>query len=154
MHPHPAPFRWCDDCNVEVLDCEHFAREHKLAKIEENQAGRAGEAETRAQQAAYIASTQALSEWFRQNPEREDWTSAPTPWAFWALDITRIRDGIANPDGSDHGPRCICNKCFDPNGNLDDEYFFVVDGVGALVVGYREIPDLLAQYPNARRVTK
>lgn len=65
-----------------------------------------------------------------------------------------IKQGIRNPDGSPHGPSCLCEKCFDPNGNLDDEYFFVVDGIGALVVGYREIPELLAQYPNARQVKK
>ena len=66
-----------------------------------------------------------------------------------------IKHGIRNPDGSPHGPKCFCDKCFDySNPSLDDQYFFVVDGVGVLVVGYREIPDLLAQYPNATRVTK
>lgn len=150
MPANPTAFRWCDECQTEVLDCEHFSHERKLAKIAETEAQWTEEAKEKAR----IAKTQALSEWFRQNPEREDWMDAPRPCAFWAMDIMRIREGIANPDGSDHGPRCICIKCFDPNGNLDDEYFFVVDGIGALVVGYREIPELLAQYPNARQVKK
>jgi len=84
----------------------------------------------------------------------DDWSSCAQP--FKALNALRIRDGIANPDGSDHGPNCICSQCVDwsPDASFDDEYFFVIDGVGTLVVGYREIPDLLAQFPNARRVKK
>ncbi len=85
---------------------------------------------------------------FLANPHDDDWLSCSDP--FGALNAFRIRHGICNPDGTPHGPMCICDSCMEKL-DRDDRTFWVVDGK-AIVVHAHELDEFRRAYPHAREV--
>ena len=173
------PYVFCEDCQCEVQDCEHLSHERKMAKIKEIETGWAldgiwddadalGDVCARLWdrpheerdydtinriQSRVLALRQDIEARHRRLPFKCDCDDC----CYVRMDElltdpvgSRIRAGIYNPDGTPHGPMCICDSCMEKL-DRDDRTFWVVDGK-AIVVHAHELDEFRREYPRAREV--